>query len=147
MSGRFHFIMTAVWSAAIGVGLALVFSWLWQTEQEESANRAPVDVLETRLAEVTDRVVWIEIRALRRRDCALTATTQWRGPDGIINSRFNPNKAILTPGLERWIRLRMELPDQTPDGHYQVRSVAEYFCPDGKTFVVPTPWLDVALTS
>lgn len=147
MTGRFHFMMTAIWSAAVGVGLVLILSWLWQTEQAESANRAPVDVLETRLADVRDRVIWVEVRAVRRRDCALTATTQWRGPDGIINSRFNPNKAILTEGRERWIRLRMELPGSTRAGHYQVRSVAEYFCPDGKTFVVPTPWLDVEIVS
>lgn len=145
MSGRVHFWMTALWSAAIGVGLAFGLSWLWQAGKAESESRPPATVLETRLGGVSGRTVWLEIRAARHRDCALTATTQWQGRDGIINSRFNPNKAVLTEGAERWIRLRADLPDSTPAGRYRIRSVAEYFCPGGKTFVVPTAWLDVEI--
>jgi hypothetical protein len=145
MSGRLNFWMTAIWSAVLGVGLALAVSWFWKSEQADAAAHLPVDVLETRLADSRGRTVWIELRAVRRRDRALTATTQWQGKDRIINSRFNPNKAVLTEGKERWIRRRIDLPERTPVGAYLVRSVAEYLCPDGQTFVVPTGWLTMEI--
>lgn len=143
MRAQVHFWMTALWAASVGAGVVLILSWLWQRQQADSAGRPPVDIIETRLAETSGRTIWLELKALRQRDCALTATTQWQGSDHILNSLFNPNKAVLSQGQSRWIRLRLDLPDSTRPGNYLVRSVAEYLCPDGKTFIVPTAWMPV----
>jgi hypothetical protein len=59
MSGELHFPMTALWFAAIGVGLALGLSWFWRTGEARVAVLPPVNILDTRMAEVPDRTVWL----------------------------------------------------------------------------------------
>lgn len=105
----------------------------------------PVTVHETRLGPVEGRSVAVEFRATRHRDCALAVTTQWRQPDGTIVSQANAAKATLLPGETAWLRLPVMAPARLDPGPVEVRSVGEYACDDGRTFVISTDWLEVSL--
>lgn len=99
----------------------------------------PVTIHEAALHSVDGRTVYIDFRGVRHRNCRLTAFTHWRSEEGVIQVKYNPNKAVLSPGDESWLELVDEVPSVIAPGRYQVQSVGEYDC-QGRVFEVPTGW-------
>lgn len=114
-------------------------------EQVAAVNKPPVVLISTGLADISGNKVRMRFVAKREYNCLLTATTQWRDSEGVITSKHNPNKAILGINEKAPITLVDDIPSFLFDGDYDVRSVAEYDCGSGRTFVIFLAWRPVTL--
>ncbi len=138
-------IGVAVFAALIAIISVKSLDVGMEANQKAAALQPPATIHTTRPGTVTDDAVRIQFQGTRHRNCALSVTAEWELPGGVRLSRANPNKATFQPGETGWAELEIGIPPGLQPGAYRVRSVAEYKCPDGGVFIVPTGWIEATL--